>query len=73
MENCEVRPGIYRHYKGNLYRVISTATHSETLEPMVVYRALYGEFRLWVRPAAMFGETVERGGETCLRFTRISD
>ena len=52
-------PGIYRHYKGQRYRVLGTARHSETLEPMVVYQALYGEHGLWVRPAAMFVETVD--------------
>jgi hypothetical protein len=51
-------PGQYRHYKGGLYEVIDTVRHSETLEPMTLYRALYGERGLWVRPAAMFLETV---------------
>jgi hypothetical protein len=51
-------PGLYRHYKGMLYEVLDTARHSETLEPMTVYRALYGERGLWVRPAAMFAEQV---------------
>ncbi len=49
----EIRPGLYRHFKGNEYRVLCTATHSETLEPMVVYQALYGQRGIWVRPAAM--------------------
>jgi hypothetical protein len=49
----EIKTGTYRHFKGNLYEVIGTALHSETMEPMVVYRALYGERGLWVRPAAM--------------------
>lgn len=49
----DIRPGTYRHFKGNLYQVIGVASHSETLEPMVVYRALYGQGGLWVRPAAM--------------------
>ena len=53
-----VKPGRYRHYKGNEYRVLGMARHSETLEPLVVYQALYGEHGLWVRPAAMFVETV---------------
>ena len=53
----EIKPGKYRHFKGNLYEVIGVASHSETLEPMVVYRALYGEGGLWVRPAAMWSET----------------
>ncbi|BBI59517.1 hypothetical protein HSBAA_08230 [Vreelandella sulfidaeris] len=54
-------PGIYRHYKGNLYEVLGTAQHSESEEHLVVYRALYGEYGLWVRPLAMFTETVTRG------------
>ena len=64
----DIKPGIYRHFKGNLYEVIGTASHSETLEPMVVYRALYGEGGLWVRPAAMWNETVEKEGYTGPRF-----
>lgn len=52
-------PGRYRHYKGGLYEVIGSARHSETLEPMTLYRALYGEQGLWVRPAAMFEEIVD--------------
>lgn len=55
--------GIYRHYKGQRYRVLGMAQHSETLEPLVVYQALYGNHGLWVRPAAMFCETVELDGE----------
>ncbi len=66
-----IRPGRYRHFKGNEYEVIGTARHSETLEEMVVYRALYGEFGLWVRPAAMWNEIVERDGKTFHRFTYI--
>ena len=57
-----IRPGVYRHFKGNLYRVLFTARHSETLEEMVVYQALYGENGCWARPAAMWQETVERDG-----------
>lgn len=60
--------GIYRHYKGQRYRVLGTAHHSETLEPLVVYQALYGEHGLWVRPAAMFCETIELDGEPIARF-----
>lgn len=56
----DIQPGIYRHFKGNRYEVIGMAKHSETLEPMVVYRALYGEGGLWVRPAAMWSETVDK-------------
>jgi len=55
-------PGIYRHYKGQRYRVLGTARHSETLEELVVYQALYGDYGLWVRPAAMFAGTVELDG-----------
>ena len=68
-----IKPGRYRHFKGNEYEVIGTAEHSETLEEMVVYRALYGEFGLWVRPAKMWEETVERDGKTYQRFTYIGD
>lgn len=68
-----IPPGRYRHFKGNLYEVIGIARHSETLEPLVVYRALYGEHGLWVRPAAMWYETVERGGKTHRRFARVED
>jgi len=65
--------GRYRHYKGMEYQVIDTARHSETLEPMTLYRALYGEQGLWVRPAAMFLETVVIEGVAQPRFTRIGD
>ena len=63
--------GRYRHYKGNDYEVIGVATHSETHEAMVVYRPLYGEGKLWVRPLAMFLETVEVGGKTLPRFAPL--
>ena len=63
-----IRPGVYRHFKGNLYRVLFTARHSETLEEMVVYQALYGENGCWVRPASMWQETVERDGYRGPRF-----
>ena len=69
----EIRPGRYRHFKGGEYQVLGMAKHSETLEPMVVYRALYGEGGLWVRPAAMWNETVEREGRTFRRFTYIGE
>ena len=65
----EIRRGKYRHFKGGLYEVLGVAQHSETEEEMVVYRALYGEGGLWVRPAAMWNETVERDGQTYQRFT----
>ncbi len=66
-----VKPGIYRHFKGNEYQVLEVATHTETHEPYVVYRALYGECGMWVRPLAMFVEHVERQGRICPRFTYI--
>jgi len=64
----ETSPGRYRHYKGNEYTVLGVARHSETLEEFVVYRQEYGEHGLWVRPAAMFAETVEVHGQTQPRF-----
>lgn len=67
-----IRLGLYRHYKGLMYEVIDTARHSETLEPMVVYRALYGERGLWVRPAAMFQEVVMVEGQRLPRFEWLS-
>ena len=63
--------GIYRHYKGNLYQVLHTAQHSETEEALVVYRCLYGEYGVWVRPLAMFAETVMIEGKQVLRFELI--
>lgn len=63
-----IRPGRYRHYKGNEYEVLYTARHSETLEEMVVYRALYGEGDIWVRPAFMWSQTVLLDGKAMLRF-----
>lgn len=63
-------PGLYRHYKGLLYEVLGTVRHSETLEPLTLYRALYGERGLWVRPAAMFNEEVVVDGTAQPRFTR---
>ena len=63
--------GKYRHYKGNDYEVVGVATHSETHEPMVVYRPLYGERALWVRPLAMFMEEVTVDGKTVSRFAKI--
>ncbi len=64
-------PGKYRHFKGGEYELIAVATHSESLEQMVVYRALYGENGLWVRPASMWHETVEHEGNIVPRFTLI--
>ena len=66
-----IRLGKYRHFKGNEYEVIGIARHSETDEAMVVYRPLYGEGGLWVRPASMWNETVERDGHVYQRFTYI--
>ena len=69
----EIKPGKYRHFKGNYYEVIGVAHHSETMEEMVVYRALYGEGGIWVRPASRWNEIVERDGKTYRRFTKIDD
>lgn len=68
-----VKGGIYRHYKGNRYMVLDIATHSETLEPMVVYKALYGEGGVWVRPANMWNELVSKDGADIPRFAYIGD
>ncbi|MBC7380892.1 MAG: DUF1653 domain-containing protein [Burkholderiaceae bacterium] len=67
----ETPPGLYRHYKGNLYEVVGTVRHSETLQPMTLYRALYGERGLWVRPAAMFNEQVVIDGVLQPRFALV--
>ena len=67
----ETPPGRYRHYKGMEYEVVGTVRHSESLEPMTLYRALYGEHGLWVRPAAMFNEEVVIAGVRQLRFTPV--
>lgn len=69
----EIKIGRYRHFKGNEYCVLYIARHSETLEPMVVYQALYGEYGIWVRPASMWNELVERDGKTYRRFTYVGD
>ncbi len=66
-----IPPGIYQHYKGNRYEVIGIARHSESLEEMVVYRALYDDHGLWVRPADMFAESVVINGESIPRFQYI--
>lgn len=66
-----VTPGLYRHYKGGEYKVLDTVRHSETLEAMVLYQALYGERGLWVRPAAMFAETVTIDGIEQPRFALV--
>ena len=69
----DIKTGRYRHFKGMEYEVIGIDSHSETLEPMVVYQALYGEGGLWVRPAAMWNETVNRDGYQGPRFQYIGD
>ena len=69
----EIKPGLYRHFKGNQYRLISVATHSETLEKYVVYQALYGEREIWVRPASMWNEEIERDGKRFKRFEFIGE
>jgi hypothetical protein len=68
----ELAPGVYRHCKGNDYEVVAVARHSETLEPVVVYRALYGEGGLWVRPYTMFCESVMVDGQTVRRFAPVA-
>lgn len=69
--NNNIEKGTYRHYKGNHYQVIDMVTHSETLESLVLYRPLYGERALWVRPASMFSEEVDVDGKTMQRFELI--
>lgn len=69
----EIKTGKYRHFKGNEYEVIGIAKHSETLEEMVIYRALYGDGGYWVRPASMWNEEVTRDGKTFKRFTYIEE
>lgn len=68
-----LRPGIYRHFKGNEYELLYIATHSETEEPMVVYRALYGDGGVWVRPLPMWTEHVERNGYSGPRFAFVRE
>ena len=66
-----ITPGKYRHFKGNEYEVTGIARHSETGEPMVVYRTLYGDYGIWVRPAEMWNEVIERDGKTFRRFEKV--
>ena len=68
-----IKPGRYRHFKGKEYEVLGVARHSETEEELVVYRALYGDFGLWVRPVSMWNEAVERDGKTYRRFTYLGE
>ncbi len=67
------KKGIYRHYKGNLYELVDVATHSEDLSEMVVYRGLYGDRKLWVRPACMWNEEVTVDGKTVKRFEFVEE
>ena len=69
----ETPQGLYRHYKGGQYRVLGTVRHSESLEPMTLYKALYGEQGMWVRPAAMFNETVVINGVVQPRFAWVGE
>ena len=69
----QIKRGKYRHFKGNEYEVLCIAKHSETLQPLVVYRALYGAGEIWVRPANMWNEVIERDGKTFPRFTYIDE
>ena len=69
----ELKKGKYRHFKGNEYELIDIALHSETMEPMVVYRALYGENGLWVRPASMWNEFIDRDGYQGPRFQYLGE
>jgi len=68
-----IKPGVYRHYKGKEYEVIDTVTHSETMDTLVLYRTLYGEYDLWVRPYDMFTESIEVDGEAVQRFQWLKD
>ena len=69
----EIKLGKYRHFKGNEYEVIAIAKHSETTEDYVVYKALYGDGGMWIRPASMWNETIERDGMTYKRFTYMGE
>ncbi len=69
----EIKKGIYKHFKGNLYEVLGMALHSETVEEMVIYKALYGEGKTWVRPASMWEEEVEYEGRKVKRFTFMGE
>lgn len=72
-KNSDIAPGKYRHYKGGEYQVIGTARHSETEELLVLYRPLYGEKELWVRPIDMFCETLPQDGKSVQRFQLVPD
>ncbi len=68
-----ITAGRYQHFKGNFYQVLHIAKHSETEELLVVYQPEYGERAIWVRPLSMFDETIERGGKSFKRFTKVQD
>lgn len=72
-DKTAIKTGLYRHYKGNDYFVFQVAHHSETREPLVFYRCLYGDYSWWVRPLGMFTETVELAGETIPRFRFVRE
>ena len=71
IDKSNIKLGRYRHFKGNEYEVLYIARHTETMEQMVVYKALYGDFGVWVRPASMWDEEIERDGKIIKRFTYI--
>ena len=73
MKKMQIPLGIYRHFKGNLYEAVAIAKHSETLEEMVVYRALYGEGEFWIRPLSLWMEQIERNGEKIPRFSYMGE
>ena len=73
MNNEIIKPGKYRHFKGNEYEVLYLAKHTETGEDLVVYRALYGDYGIWCRPTTMWNETVERDGKTYKRFEYVGE
>ena len=73
LSTAVIKTGLYRHYKGNDYFVFQVAHHSETREPLVFYRCLYGDYSWWVRPLEMFSETVELAGETIPRFRFVRE
>jgi len=68
-----IKPGLYRHYKGDLYHVIGVCRHTETLEECVIYQSLYGDYGLWVRPLAMFQESIEYNNQPVSRFTFVKE
>lgn len=73
MKKTTISLGVYRHFKGNFYEALAVAKHSETMEDMVVYRALYGEGDIWVRPLSLWMEQVEQNGEKIPRFLYIGE